>query len=45
MEHCKNPWKKGCKNDNVEVYIMLNGDKLPICKSCWSEIAKEDLEW
>jgi len=45
MEHCRNPWNKECKNTNIEVYIFYRGKKRPICRRCWSKIAKKDLEW
>ncbi|MBS7616343.1 hypothetical protein KEJ45_04010 [Candidatus Bathyarchaeota archaeon] len=45
MERCKNPWNKECKNENITVYIVVKGDKIPICKSCWNKIAEKDLEW
>jgi hypothetical protein len=45
MERCRNPWNKECKNDDIEVYIVFKGDKLPICRRCWSKIAEKDLEW
>ncbi|MEM2972063.1 MAG: hypothetical protein QW270_06550 [Candidatus Bathyarchaeia archaeon] len=45
MEHCKNPWDKKCKNGDIEVYILFRGEKLPICKQCWNQIANKDLEW
>ncbi|MGQ9507108.1 MAG: hypothetical protein ACUVTB_04515 [Candidatus Bathycorpusculaceae bacterium] len=45
MDHCKNPWNKECKSNDIEVYILLRGEKLPICRRCWSKIANKDLEW
>jgi len=45
MERCRNPWDKECKNEDIEVYIVFKGEKLPICKRCWSRIAEKDLEW
>ncbi|MGB9958899.1 MAG: hypothetical protein ACPLKQ_00030 [Candidatus Bathyarchaeales archaeon] len=45
MERCKNPWNRECQNEDIEVYIFFRGDKLPICRSCWSKIAEKDLEW
>jgi len=45
MERCRNPWNKECKNTNIEVYIVYNGMKRPICRRCWSKIAKKNLEW
>jgi len=45
MELCKNPWNRECKNNDIEVYILLKGERVPICRQCWSKIAIEDLEW
>jgi hypothetical protein len=45
MERCRNPWNKECKNGDIEVYIVFKGNKLPICRRCWSKIAEKDLEW
>jgi len=45
MEHCKNPWKGTCKNENIKLYIQLKGENLPICQQCWTKIADENEEW
>ena len=45
MEHCKNPWHRECKDGNIEVYILFRGERLPICRRCWSRIVDKDLEW
>jgi hypothetical protein len=45
MEHCKNPWKSNCKSENIKLYIQVKGEKLPICKKCWSRIADKDFSW
>jgi hypothetical protein len=45
MEHCKNPWKSSCKSGNIQLYIEFKGEKLPICKRCWSHIADKELNW
>jgi hypothetical protein len=45
MERCKNPWKNSCKSGNIKLYIQFKGEKLPICKQCWSRIAEKELEW
>jgi hypothetical protein len=45
MERCKNPWHKECKGSDIEVYIQMKGEKLPICKRCWGKIADRELEW
>lgn len=45
LEHCKNPWKDKCKSENIKLYIMFKGEKLPICRQCWSNLAEKDVEW
>lgn len=45
MERCRNPWRKDCKENDIEVYIHIKGEKLPICRTCWDKIADKDLEW
>jgi len=44
-EHCRNPWNGKCRNTDIEVFIVYKGDRLPICKRCWSKIAETDIEW
>ena len=34
-----------CSSENIKLYIMVNGEKLPICQKCWSNIADKDMEW
>ncbi len=45
MECCQNPWNKKCGNNDIEVYIFLKEERLPICRDCWKEIAEKNLEW
>jgi hypothetical protein len=45
MEHCKNPWKSTCHSENIKLYIMVKGQKLPICNQCWTQIANGEEEW
>lgn len=45
MEQCKNPWNKECKNDNIQVYIIVKGERVPICRRCWDRLADQDVEW
>jgi len=26
MEHCKNPWNRECKNNEIEVYNFFRGE-------------------
>jgi len=40
-EKCMNPFKE-CHNTNIVLYIMYRGRKLPICESCWWELAEKD---
>lgn len=48
-EVCQNPWKrKPCTNTDIKLYIMFKGKQLPICRSCWLNIAEgklKDKEW
>ena len=44
VEKCCNPFlKKKC--NSTEVILYITADHLPICKSCWSEIADKDYVW
>jgi hypothetical protein len=45
LEHCKNPWKQKCKSENIKLYILFKGEKLPICRQCWSSIAEKNVDW
>jgi hypothetical protein len=45
MERCQNPWHKDCRSNDIEVYIIVKGEKRPICRRCWGKIADKDLEW
>jgi len=45
MEQCKNPWKDDCSSENIKLYIVVKGEKLPICSQCWTNIADKDTEW
>ena len=45
IEYCQNPWNPNCESTDVELYIVYEGMKIPICRSCWQEIAETDLEW
>jgi len=44
-EFCGNPWNPNCESSEIELYIMYKGAKVPICRSCWQELAETDLEW
>jgi hypothetical protein len=45
MERCKNPWKTTCKSGNIQLYIQFKGEKLPICRKCWSNLADKEVSW
>lgn len=45
MEHCRNPWKGKCGSENIKLYILFKGEKLPICRECWIHIADTDGDW
>jgi len=45
MERCKNPLRKECRESDIAVYILFKGERLPICRQCWSRMADDDVEW
>ncbi|MCW4006101.1 MAG: hypothetical protein NWF04_05850 [Candidatus Bathyarchaeota archaeon] len=46
MEHCENPWNDACSSENIKLYIMVDGEKRPICQQCWTDIAdNEEAAW
>jgi hypothetical protein len=45
VERCKNPWNGECKNNDIELYIYFQGERLPICRQCWTKMADRDVEW
>ncbi|MCJ7559813.1 hypothetical protein MUO79_04240 [Candidatus Bathyarchaeota archaeon] len=45
MEHCKNPWKNRCKSENIKLYILFKGEKLPICRQCWNSLSEKEFDW
>ncbi|MCL2869120.1 MAG: hypothetical protein FWF27_06790 [Candidatus Bathyarchaeota archaeon] len=45
IEHCQNPWKDTCHQEQIKLYIQINGEIIPICEHCWSKIADQDTEW
>jgi hypothetical protein len=44
-ENCANPWNGECRSTDIVLYILFEGDNLPICRDCWNEIAETDIEW
>jgi len=45
-EVCQNPWKrKKCNRTDIAVYIYYKGRMLPICNTCWRQIARTNREW
>ncbi len=45
LENCQNPWNPNCENSDIELYILYDDERLPVCKSCWEKIVKTDVEW
>jgi hypothetical protein len=45
FEYCRNPWNPNCENSDVEVYILLKGTKIPLCRKCWLAIVEAEVEW
>jgi len=45
-EKCGNPWaRRPCGRRDIAVYIIVNGEKIPICHECWRRIANSNREW
>ena len=44
-EKCKNPWKEDCVETDIQLYILINKESLPICRLCWNKIADSQKEW
>ena len=45
-EICQNPFRqRKCKNTDIALYIRYEGDKRPICTSCWKKLSKSKHEW
>jgi len=46
-KQCHNPWKEECISENIKLYIQLKKEDqpLPICHSCWNQIADSNREW
>ena len=45
LEHCKNPLNEGCKNTDIELYIVYKGVQHPICSCCWNTLAEKTFDW
>jgi len=45
IEHCNNPWKRSCSNQDIVVYIEYKNEQCPICSFCWLKIADSLHEW
>ena len=44
VECCQNPYtKKKCVNQNIKLYLQVEGELLPICSECFNKIIDEDL--
>ena len=44
-ERCRSPLRPWCGSGDLAVYIMWQGERLPICHACWAELADSNLEW
>lgn len=44
-ETCRSPLRRKCGREDIAVYIVFGGRILPICRRCWKEISRSDLEW
>ncbi len=42
---CQNPWNPDCESPEIEVYIVFEKRRIPICRSCWRRISETDIEW
>jgi len=42
---CMNPWKPGCKDTDIELSIYYHGQMTPICRRCWEDLSKKNIEW
>lgn len=42
---CMNPWKPGCRDTDIELSIYYKGHMTPICRRCWEELSKKNIEW
>ena len=45
LEVCHNPLKSECESSDIDVYIQVGVERLPICRQCWGELAESDVEW
>jgi len=43
--HCMNPWKPECKSVDIGLSIYFKGQMVPICRRCWEDISKKNIEW
>jgi len=37
--------KRDVQIQTIVLYIMWDGEELPICEKCWKRISESDLEW
>lgn len=44
-QFCRNPLKPECESMDIELCMIYEGAKIPVCRSCWQDIAKTNLEW
>jgi hypothetical protein len=46
QETCQNPFRKRkCENTDIQLYIVIKGETIPICHNCWNRIADSNYEW
>ena len=43
--HCMNPWNPECRNRDINLSIYYEGKMTPICRECWEDISKGNIEW
>jgi len=42
---CMNPWKPECRSIDIGLSIYYKGQMVPICRRCWEDISKKNVEW
>jgi hypothetical protein len=42
---CMNPWNTECRNKDINLSIYYKGKMTPICRECWEDISKGNIEW
>ncbi|MBS7607135.1 MAG: hypothetical protein QW502_00830 [Candidatus Bathyarchaeia archaeon] len=44
-ERCQNPWNSECESNNIAVYIVYRGERIPLCWRCWREVSRKNVAW